>query len=492
MNILVLNPSSKITKNVVRDVLYGCWCSGKRIGGGTVPPFALLMVASVLKEDGNEVVFLDAQAEQKTFSEMGDYACSVDVAVISTSMMTFTEDTQTLAYLKERNPNLKTIVLGSHPTFMPEYCLNNVSIDIIVRREPEFIIRDVIRKLRVGDSGWRNTAGIGYRHEGSVKINDYYPFIEDLDELCFLDTKMLPKDIDYFNPLIKRMPYITTTVSRGCPGKCEFCTAPSFDGMRVRFRSPESVIAEVKTYLARGYKEIYFRDDTFFVNRERSRTICEKMIEEKLDVTWLCNARVGMIKKDDMSLMKEAGCHYLKFGVESGVQEILDLSRKGILVEQTRDTFKWAKEVNIDTHAHVMLGMPGETEATLRQTIDFVLEINPTTATFGICTPYPGTPLFDKVAKFCPDICDGTQTDLSSLHTQGFFNKHYTSLTAGELEKWVPRAYRKFYLRANYWLRRIMDIRGIDDIRKYSIAASNVLSFSLKGSSKASHSKGES
>ena len=253
----------------------------------------------------------------------------------------------------------------------------------LVRREPEYIIKDLVEKKIEGGESWKGIEGIGFREGEKVILNDYYPFIENLDELPFLDVAMLPEGIDYFNPLIKRMPYITMITSRGCPGKCTFCTAPSFYGPKYRCRSVESIIEELKYFKSQGYREIYFRDETFTVNKKRILELCKRMMEERLYLTWLCNARVGMINKEMMDTMKEAGCHLIKFGVESGVQKILDNVNKGIRIKSIKETFIWAKEVGMDTHAHIMLGMPGETLETIRDTINFTKEIEPTTVTFG-------------------------------------------------------------------------------------------------------------
>ncbi len=137
MNILVLNPSSSLTKNVVRDVLYGCWCSGKRIGGATVPPFALLQIATVLKSDGNAVEFIDAQAEQIPVDSLLSRAHEYDLVVISTSTMTFEEDAAMLQRMKAAHPALLTVVFGSHPTFLPNATLSRPGVDISVQHEPE-------------------------------------------------------------------------------------------------------------------------------------------------------------------------------------------------------------------------------------------------------------------------------------------------------------------------------------------------------------------
>jgi len=480
MKVLILNPPSKLTKNVLRDLIYGCWCKGKRIGGAKVPPLNLLYIATVLKEEGHKVKLLDALAEQLSLEEVKKIVKDYDAVIISTSTMSFREDSRVLAELKEVNENLKTIVFGSHPTFMPEYALKEDSIDIIVRREPEYIIRDLINELENNSEKWKNVKGIGYREDGKHILNEFYPFIENLDELPFPDRTLLPKNIDYFNPIIKRIPYTTMMTSRGCPGRCTFCTVPYFYGSKVRARSAENVLEELRLIEELGYKEVWIRDETFTFFKKRNEEICKAIIREGIDLTWICNARVGTVDKKMMELMKKAGCHMIKFGVESGVQEILDNVKKGIKVETTRKNFKEAKEVGIDTHAHIMLGIPGETKETIEKTIKFVKEIDPTTVTFGICTPYPGTKLFEEVVKEHPEIMDGSSQDLSKIHETAFFNQYFTDLDPEELKEYVKKAYRSFYFRPSYILKWLMKIRSIDELKRVILAGLNVFSFSIE------------
>lgn len=474
MRVLVLNPLSSSTKNIVRDLIYGCWCKGKRIGGATAPPLSLLYVATVLKGDGFDVSFADAMAEQKECFDIKDF----DFVVISTSTMSFNEDAKYLGDLKKENPRLKTIVFGSHPTFMPEYCLSKKSVDFIVRREPEFIIRDLLRSI-TKKKDWTKVKGIGYREGKNVRINEFYPFIKNLDELPIPDRSLLPRDVDYFNPIIKRMPYTTAMTSRGCPGMCTFCNVPDFYGGSFRSRSAESVIEEIKQIVGMGYREIWFRDETFTVYKKRNKAICDYIIRNRIDVTWICNARVGTINKEEMKIMKRAGCHMIKFGVESGVQRVLDNVKKNIDVGETKKIFKAANDVGMDTHAHVMLGMPGETKETIKATINFIKEINPTTATFGICTPYAGTPLFKEVSKKDPSIKDGSSIDLKKLHTTGYFNRYFTELTSEELEGYVRLAYRKFYFRPSYVLKWLTKLDSMDQFKRVVLAGTNVFSFSI-------------
>jgi radical SAM superfamily enzyme YgiQ (UPF0313 family) len=481
MKVLVVNPPTKYTKNVIRDLIYGCWCKGRRIGGAKVPPLNLLYIAAVLTEDDHRVRFLDALAERRSASDVIKEAETQDLLVISTSTMSFREDTELLDAVKKRNPSIRTLIFGSHPTFQPHSCLEDRNIDIIVRGEPEFVIRDTVRALEKGTS-LGDIKGIGFRDGDSPILTGSNPPISNLDELPIPDRALLPRDVDYFNPLAKRVPYTTLMTSRGCSGNCNFCTVPPFYGNKVRYRSAESVLQELETLEGLGYREVWFRDETFTLLKKRNQKIFEGMKKRDLGLTWICNSRVDTIDREAMALMKAAGCHTIKFGVESGVQEILDNLQKGITIEQTERVFRWAHEVGMDTHAHVMLGSPGETRETIEKTIEFVKKIDPTTATFGICTPYAGTELFKNVLGEHPEIEDGSRIHFGGLHTESFFNEYFTDLEKGELEHYVRIAYRRFYLRPQYLLKWLKRIRDIEEFRRVSLAGANVIGFLMERS----------
>lgn len=481
MRVLVLSPPTESTANVVRDLIYGCWCKGKRIAGAKSPPTNLLYVATILKQQGHDVRLLDATAEFKTAAYVKDIITNYDVAIISTSTMTFHEDADFLSELKRINPSLKTIMFGSHVTFYPKDSFNYAkALDIAVRKEPDFIIRDVVNALKKGDCSWKKVRGISYRENSRVKVNPDYPWITDLDELPIPDRELLPKGVDYFNPIVKRIPYTTAMTSRACPSKCTFCTVPAFYGVRVTHRSADNVMLEMRYLRDLGFKEIWFRDETFTVYGKRNRELYRKLIEEKLDITWLCNGKVNTVNREILKQMKRAGCHMIKFGVESGVQRILDNVRKGTTLKQTEDAFRLCREIGIDTHAHFMLGMPGETKETIKTSIRFARKIKPSTVTFGICTPYAGTEMFDKVAKNHPEIKDGSGLNLKALHEKSFFNQHFTDLTAEELESSLRKAYRNFYFRPTYALERLSKVKNLDEFRRLVMAGTQVLGFGLE------------
>jgi anaerobic magnesium-protoporphyrin IX monomethyl ester cyclase len=476
MKILFLVPPSKHAKNVARDLVYGCWCKGKRIAGIEFPPLSLILVATVLKKDGFDVTLLDAAGERLTIDSLKEQVKSYDYIVMLTSTMTLNEDAQLLNQLKKLYPNLKTIVFGGHVTAEPKSTLERAGIDIVVRREGEYIIRDFIRAIR-DNKNWQEVKGISFIQDGEYRQNEDYPLIENLDELPFSDRSLLPADIHYYNPIVKRMPYTTMFTTRGCPGLCTFCSSPTFYGRKIRARSARSVLAEIREVVKQGYKEIFFRDEIFTAFRDRVMEICDTIIKEKIDITWICSARINSLDKDMLLKMKEAGCHMIRLGVETGVQELLNNIKKGIKVEQTEQVLKWAHEIGMDTHAHMMIGIPGETKDTIKQTIKFILKIDPTIVTFGILTPYPGTALFLDLRAHHSEFGDGTCMDISNLHTHTFYNEYFTKLTSDELQKYIRTVYRKFYLRPSYVLKWLIRIKSLDELKRVSLAATNVFEF---------------
>lgn len=485
MKILTLIPPSKHSKNVARDLVYGCWCKGKRIAGIQFPPVSQLLVTTVLKERGHDSRLLDAAGLQMPLDDVKKAVIDedYDLCVMLTSTMTIKEDAEILHGLKQALPKLKTAVTGSQPTFMPQATLARDGIDFIAMREQEAVLADLADALERGGEAYTSVAGIGYLDKkGQTVINPPAPWIKNLDDLPIADRTMLPGDIDYFNPIVKRMPFTTMFTTRGCTAKCTYCTSPVFYGEKVRFRSAEKVLEEMEYCQNLGYKEIFFRDELFTASKKRVFDICNGIKERGLDLTWICSSRVNNVDDEMLAVMKDAGCHLVRFGVESGVQEILDNVRKDITVEETRKAFDLCHKHKIDTHAHCIIGSPGETQETIDQTLKFILEIEPTIITFGITTPYPGTALFDEVAAVHPEIGDGSQMDISRLHTDAFFNQFFTDLNNDELSKNIRRIYRRFYLRPKYvwsWIRRI---DSWAEFKRVTLAGANVLDFSFSWS----------
>lgn len=482
MQTLFLKPALEgASRNAVRDFVYGCWCNGRRVGGMQMPPLNDLYVTTHARNAGLKIIFLDAQFEPERYAALERSAfAGVGAVVLLTSTQSFVADAGLLAHIKARRPEVRGILFGSHPTFMPQYCLSNPAVDFIVLREPEESLRQLLLCIRAGGDP-ATVQGIGFRGaDGAMVLTPPRPFL-DMDDLPIPDRGLLPRGIDYFNPVVHRMPYTTMQTSRGCPGKCIFCTAPEFYGKRIRCRGTENVLAELREIKALGYREVFFRDETFTAYKQRNEDICRRMIDEKLGLSWIANGRVDMIDRPTMELMKRAGCHMLKFGVETGSDAMLGRYRKGTTVAQARQAFADARAVGLETHAHLVLGGPQESPETLAATLAFVKELDPTTASFGLLTPYPGTELFDRVADRHPEIRDGSDSNMDNLHVQGFYSETISGMSGQALNSWLLRCYRGFYLRPGYLLRRLAGIHSLGQAATLTIAGLNILQFALSG-----------
>jgi anaerobic magnesium-protoporphyrin IX monomethyl ester cyclase len=479
---LFLKPPAGVAfKNIVRDFVYGCWCNGRRIGGMQMPPLNDLYVATHAREGGIDVLFLDASVEPDRYDElMNRRFDGVFAVVVMSSTQSFRQDVSVLRAVKSLNPEVKAVLYGSHPTFMPEYCLKEEVVDFVVLREAEETIRCLLRALVSGDPV-DSLAGVGYRTAGGeVRVNPPRPLM-DLDHLPVPDRCLLPPKVTYFNPVVKRLPYTTMQTSRGCPGRCIYCTSPSFYGNKYRFRSVPRVIEELREIWDLGYREVFFRDETFTVGRDRVRAICEAILSEGITLKWIANGRVDMVDEGTMRLMKRAGCHMLKFGVETGDDEMLKVYRKGATCDQARQAFRAARAVGLATHAHVIFGGPGETPQSIERTMEFLKTIRPSLASFGILTPYPGTRLFDMVAEKRPEIRDGSDSNMENLHVEGFYSEAICQMSGEALSRAVVRAYRRFYLRPLYLIGRLFSSRSLEEVMIQVIAGLNVFQFAFTG-----------
>ncbi|GAB7082224.1 B12-binding domain-containing radical SAM protein [Megalodesulfovibrio paquesii] len=485
MKVAFIVPYSEKTGNVARDLVYGCWCKGGRIGGTSFPPMPLLHCAGMLNSAGHETLVVDAQADGLSLPEVSRIIADCNVAVMLTSTTTLNDDCEYFAALKKAAPGLITIAYGGHVTAEPESSLTDPrrrgAIDIIIRREAEWVLRDLIDALSKGDASWKDVQGLAFLDEaGTCVVNPDYPLCQNLDLLPIADRSQLDPD-KYFNPIISRRPFTTMQTSRGCPGRCTFCASPYFYGRVERAMSPERVLMEIDSCVQQGYKEIFFRDENFTTIPERVAAICEGILANKLDVTWICSTRVTHVNPEMLTLMRRAGCTTIRMGVESGSDEVLKRIGKGSNTSVIRQAFAWARQAGLRTHAHLMIGLPGDTRETLDRTIAFVNEIAPTLVTYGILTAYPGTPLFDSLRKKHPEIKDGTDIDLTQLHTQPLFNKAFCTLSNEELQWYVRHAYRSFYMRPSYIWERLKEVRSLEQFRRYVNAGVKVLRFSRGG-----------
>ncbi len=377
----------------------------------------MLYIAAVLRKNGHEVAVLNADYENrndyldqrgifeafdsyKTIHENKNHyiwedtvkeilAFSPDFLGITMYTANFKAARIIAEKVKKQNKEIKIVVGGVHPTLAPDKTLKSDEFDYIIIGEGETSFLQLIN----GDPR-EKIAGLGYKNEGSLFINAPGEPISNLDLLPFpaRDLIINPSDNTDYGQVI---------TGRGCPFSCTYCASPAIWGKKkVRFRSVEGVIKEL-ILIKENYphKIIYFVDDTFTLNKQRTIGLCKEIIKNRLDLEWKCDTRADCLTEEMVVLMKKAGCVCIKIGVESGSEKILKKVNKGVKKETILNAVKIIKKHGISLTIYLMAGFPDETDDDLKETIGFAREIDADYYSLSILAPYFGTKIYNDFIK---------------------------------------------------------------------------------------------
>lgn len=359
------------------------------------PPLGLTYIAGVLLREGIEVKILDLLVNNFSLEKIEKEIRGFNPQIVGATSVTmnFPKAIKILRAFKEIDPHVITIIGGPHATFDVEGTLSEPHIDIVVRGEGEETIVELMDVLRRGGD-IKKVKGIAFRRDGEIIITPQRPFIPDLDTIPFPARHLLP--ISKYLALGSPCGVIT---SRGCPYSCIFCVGQRMVGKKVRFRKPNLVVDEIEEVVKMGFENLSIDDDLFTLNHKHSFSICEEIIKRKLNITWGAFARVDTISKDLLKKMKEAGCRTLCFGMESGNQKILNLIKKRITLEQIREAVRLSRELDYDIISSFIIGLPGESKRTLRETIEFAQSLGEGYG-FHILAPFPGTEVRERAKEY--------------------------------------------------------------------------------------------
>jgi hopanoid biosynthesis associated radical SAM protein HpnJ len=384
---------------------------------------------------------VDAPPENLTVEQVAPLARDFDLAVIFTSNASFSADLATITRLKEENPGLVAGLVGPQVTILPEESLEaGPQLDFVARREFDYTILELAQ-----GRPWDEILGMSYRHNGRIRHNDDRPLIEDLDALPFV-TDVYQRDLHIENYKIPylRYPYLSIYTGRGCPHHCVYCLWPqTFTGRRYRVRSVPNVVAEVRRALEHFPQtaEIFFDDDTFTANGERAREMARAL--GPLKCTWSATGRVNT-SYETLKAMKEGGLRLLVVGFESGDPQVLKNIKKGTTPEMGLRFMRWCKELGITVHGTFMVGLPGESRASIETSMRFACKLDPHTIQVSLASPYPGTEFYD----YCRE--KGYMADQKMVHGATGYQQcviDYPGLASEEIFKAVSRFYRRFYFR---------------------------------------------
>ena len=423
-------------------------------------PISLPSTAAVLREAGHDVGLIDCIADEIGVTELGERirAFEPDLVLFSFSTVTFDSDAQVTRELRPLTPAHFTAI-GVHVTTLAEESLASSALDSIVRREPEYTARALADALDAG-TPLDEVLGLSWRDGEAIVHNEDRPFIEDLDALPFPARDLLHNE-RYVAPLTDK-PQTLVVTSRGCPFSCIYCTAHCYYGRTPRMRSAVNVVDEIEDVRTRlGIREITMWSDTFTFDERFVLEVCDEIERRELDINWMCNSRVDTVNLEMLKRMKRAGCSVMSYGVESGVQEILDNIKKGTTVEKIARAFAWTREAGIESMAHIILGLPGETPETIEATKRFVRRIRPDYVQFYCAVPFPGTQFYAMARDkgwLITSEWSRFEINQAIISTE--------DLTAEQLDTERQRAFRGFYLRPTYIAAKLGRIKSLEDARR--------------------------
>jgi radical SAM superfamily enzyme YgiQ (UPF0313 family) len=458
MRIVYINPS--FGDDFVRAAR---WAAKSRGRVQRHPEQALIQVG-VLERDGHACNFIEGAArnltEEETLRQVKKFA--PDLAIVHTTTPSIYNDIYYARRAKETT-GCRTVLVGAHSSAEPEGTLTKAgeAVDIVVRGEADYTLRDIARGDRLEE-----ILGISYLHNGEVRHNPERPFL-DVNELPFPAWHQI--DPHWYRDAGKLYPFLTLYTGRGCHGLCTFCRETQVvNGRKLRMRDASKVVDEMEydLKLFPDVREIMFETDTFTAVPSHVETVCREVVRRGLNrrVRWSCNVRVD-VRLDLLPLMKEAGCRMLMIGFEFGTDEQLKSVKKGTTAEMGRRFAERAHELGFTLHGCFMIGAPGETRESAQKTIDFAKSMPLDTIQFSGIVVYPGTQFYDW-AKKNNFITARDWTDWVDANHEQVTLLSYPQMSKQDIDSYVDKGLKQFYLRPRQMLRMVMAIRTWDDVAR--------------------------
>lgn len=424
---------------------------------GIMPPLGIGYIAAVLEKAGHEVSFIDSQASNLTIEEFRARLTELkpDIAGITSMTPTFLGALEAAKIAKEAGAIV--VIGGPHLAVLPRESLSYPFIDYGIIGEGEYSMLDLVDRIKRGASV-NKVEGLAYKENGKIKINQP-SLVDDLQELPFPARHLLP--MDRYSSILAYHPLDAMVTTRGCPYACGFCAKQPSD-LKIRFRDAKNVVDEMGSLVkTRKVREIMFYDDTLTMRREHVLDICNEILNRGLKISWESPTRLDCLDPELLELMHEAGCRRLRVGVESGSQNILNLMQKNISLAQIRKGLGWIKESGIESSAYFIIGYLGETRKETIETISFMKELDPDLVMVCKAVPLPGTLLFSQAAE--KGLVD---KEYWSDFILGKRNDSLPSLAEGA-NSWLKYAFRSFYLRPAFLLKKLVKIRSWDQLKKH-------------------------
>ncbi|MBF0540561.1 MAG: radical SAM protein [Nitrospirae bacterium] len=423
------------------------------------PPLGLAYLITYLKNNNINATLLDAQAFNMSNNQIKEYFENNTYDIVGVTATTWQLHSSIkcceLAKMSSSHPII--VMGGVHPTFYFKETLAFKDVDIIVRGEGEVTLLDLINTIS-NKQPLHEVKGIAFKDNNEVIVTPDRQPIEDLDSIPIPDRNMFKKDYyKCYTTVVRQKPCYSIVSSRGCHFKCNFCSTPDF-WKKQRLRSPKNIVDEMEMLVNDfGAKEIMFMIDTFNATIEHAKETCQEIIDRRLKVLWRTNARVYPIDEELVRLMKRAGCWMVYYGVENGNPEMMKKIGKAITPEKVIKAFNLTEKAGIRTLAYFIIGLPGETEQTVKETIAFQKKINPDFIVYSKAMVFPGTQLYENAVSLgmVKPVMPG-----EFYTVQNYITKE---MTEEILDSYLKSVFKDHYLNPKYIIRRALSLRSFTE-----------------------------
>ncbi len=384
------------------------WPHFEREGTWYMPfPFHMAYASATLKRAGHETTQIDGCAEriaEEAFLARL-FAFEPKVVVLEISTPSLDVDRGVVEKIRAKAGRDVVIVwVGAHSWHVdqPDVLTSDPQVDYFIRGEYEFALLALVEAIQEGKSV-EAIPGLLYRDaSGKTVTIPQGKLLKNIDEYPWPDRDSLPMDRYYEAMGSLPQPNLQMWASRGCPFKCDFCVWPQlmYGGRNYRVRNERDIVAEVKHAADQfGMKSFYFDDDTFNIGKDRIAGYAQAFKDHQLDLPWGAMSRADTFDRKTLEIMAGSGLRFIKYGVESGDQGLVDAMEKKLDLKRVREAVQWAKELGVATHLTFSFGHPGETWETARKTMDFMMELSPDSLQMSLMQPFPGTELYRKVKE---------------------------------------------------------------------------------------------
>lgn len=464
--IMLIEPSTETREGVMRILA----SLGSNKVNWKFPPLDLLGVGGILRKNGIEdFEILDALNQEMTHQQTKEIIAreQPELVAFTFTIYTIENDMKTATITKQAAPDARTLAINFAAESYPgDIMADFPDLDFLAYHEPEYPILDLVR----ANYDPRNVAGLCYRDNGQVKKNPERPLV-NLEDIGIMTHDKIPLEI-YRAPYQRRSPMSATSFTRGCINMCTHCIGARYlclekgalpGGGHLRLRPLDNIMEEFDLLQSLGVKELRFFDGELTGDMDWAETIFEAMIDQKVDITFSCNARADTVRESLLRKMKKAGCHLVSLGVDSTSQAVLDSMKKNLTVQQINEAIRMIRHAGLRLSTFTTFGHAAETRETMLQTIRFIKKINPDLASFSIAVPVKGTEFYEYLEE------NGylhRSAPLSAYDPNLPPVYSYPWLSSEQMYSIAMKGYRSFYLRPKYLAKRLFVSRDrLADVR---------------------------